>query len=226
MTEPIPRSLTAELSYDVRPSRQARGQSTQTALLDAAEELFAEKGVEATTVAEIAERAGSSIGSLYHHFGDKETIQYALFDRFVNESEAVTLAAIAPERWDGATVGHILHAYIRLILRAHDKRPSFKKAGLAIADNHPELSDSYDTVRMTLDRGLSDLLLARRDQIGHPDPELACTFVIDQINTMLRARHQEKPLATRFATRTADEFLREATRSVCRYLETDLPSDR
>lgn len=76
---------------------------------------------------------------------------------------------------------------------------------------------------MTLDRGLRDLLLARRDQIGHPVPEMATTFVIDQINTMLRARHQEKPLATRFATYDDDAFLAEATRSVCRYLDTALP---
>ena len=214
-----------ELDYDVRASRQARGASTQTALLDAAETLFAAKGVEATSVAEIAEHAGSSVGSFYHHFGDKETIQFALFDRFVNESEAATLAAIAPERWEGAGVGEILRAYIRLILRSHHVRPSFKKAGLALADHHPELGDSYDQVRMTLDRGLRDLLLARRDQIGHPDPEMATTFVIDQINTMLRARHQEKPLATRFAAHGDDDFLAEATRSVCRYLDTDLPSD-
>ena len=226
MTEPTTTPLTTDLDYDVRPSRQARGRSTQAALLDAAEELFAEKGVEATTVVEIAERAGSSIGSLYHHFGDKETIQFAVFDRFVTESEGVTLAAIAPDRWEGATVGDILQAYIRLILRSHHRRPSFKRAGLAIADNHPDLSASYDAVRMTLDRGLQDLLVARRDQIGHPDPETACTFVIDQINTMLRARHQERPLATRFAVRTDDEFLQEATRSVCRYLETELPSPR
>ncbi|MEM9566229.1 MAG: TetR/AcrR family transcriptional regulator [Actinomycetota bacterium] len=224
MTDP-PASPLTELDYDVRASRQARGASTQTALLDAAEALFADKGVEATTVAEIAERAGSSVGSFYHHFGDKETIQFALFDRFVNQSEAATLAAIAPERWEGATVGEILRAYIRLILRSHHVRPSFKKAGLALADHHPELGDSYDDVRMTLDRGLRDLLLARRGQIGHPEPEKAATFVIDQINTMLRARHQEKPLATRFGAYGDAAFLAEATRSVCRYLETEPPSD-
>ena len=95
-----PSEKLGDLTYEVRSSRQARGASTQTALLDAAEELFAEHGVDATTVAEIAEIAelgGSSVGSFYHHFGDKETIQFALFDRYLNDVEAAMLATLSPD---------------------------------------------------------------------------------------------------------------------------------
>ena len=215
--------LAGNLHYEVRASTQARGASTQSAILDAAEALFAEKGVEATTVSEIAEHAGSSVGSLYHHFGDKETIQFALFDRFINESEAGTLAAIAPERWQDVTVGGILRSYVQLLVQSHRKRPSFKKAGLAVAEHHPELAGHYDRIRMILDRGLHDLLLARRDEIGHPDPELACTFAIDQLHTMLRSRHQDTPLATRFAVQPDHVFVHEIMRSICGYLQVTLP---
>lgn len=218
--------LTGDLRYSVRASSQARGASTQNKILDAAEELFADKGVEATTVAEIADRAGSSIGSLYHHFGDKETIQFALFDRFINESEAGTLAAIAPERWQGASIAGILRSYVTMIVASHRKRPSFKKAGLAVADHHPELAGHYDTVRTTLDSGLRDLLLARRTEIGHPDPETACTFVIDQMHTMLRSRHQDTPLATRFATKPDDDFIEELLRSISSYLQLTDPAEQ
>jgi len=65
----------------VRPGRQSRSQKTQESLLDAAEALFCEKGAEATSVADVAARAGSSVGAVYHHFRDKKALLYALFER-------------------------------------------------------------------------------------------------------------------------------------------------
>jgi len=40
---------------------------------------FTEKGVEKTTVADICRRSGCSVGSLYHHFGNKEGVAGELF---------------------------------------------------------------------------------------------------------------------------------------------------
>ena len=53
------------------PKRQ-RGKQRVAALIDAGAELFAEKGYEATTMTEIASRAGAAIGSLYQFFPSKE----------------------------------------------------------------------------------------------------------------------------------------------------------
>lgn len=54
-------------------------------VLDAAEQLFAEKGFEGTTVAEIAERAELAKGSLYQLFGSKEELIAAAIRRKVDE---------------------------------------------------------------------------------------------------------------------------------------------
>lgn len=43
-------------------------------LLDAAEMLFAEKGFDATSIREIASRAGDTIGTLSYHFGSKSQL--------------------------------------------------------------------------------------------------------------------------------------------------------
>ncbi|HEY5995321.1 MAG TPA: TetR/AcrR family transcriptional regulator [Gallionellaceae bacterium] len=48
--------------------------SSKTAILDAAEALFAEHGYRETTVAEIAAHAGMSPANLYRHFENKEDI--------------------------------------------------------------------------------------------------------------------------------------------------------
>ena len=43
-------------------------------LLDAAEELFARKGYDATTTREIAAKSGDTLGTLNYHFGSKRNL--------------------------------------------------------------------------------------------------------------------------------------------------------
>jgi AcrR family transcriptional regulator len=50
------------------------GRSTQRRLIEAAGELFAEKGFKETTVRDISERAGANLASINYHFGDKEKL--------------------------------------------------------------------------------------------------------------------------------------------------------
>jgi AcrR family transcriptional regulator len=64
------------------PTR-ARGVQRVAGLLDAGAALFAENGYEATTMTQIAIRAGASIGSLYQFFPSKEVLAEALFARYV-----------------------------------------------------------------------------------------------------------------------------------------------
>lgn len=52
----------------------ARGQRTRAALLTAAHRLFGEQGYQATTVAQIAEAAGVSLGTFYQYFADRQAI--------------------------------------------------------------------------------------------------------------------------------------------------------
>ena len=55
-----------------RPSRKDE-------ILQAALACFTEHGVDVTTIEMIRDRSGASIGSLYHHFGNKERIIAALY---------------------------------------------------------------------------------------------------------------------------------------------------
>ncbi|MBX9846529.1 MAG: TetR/AcrR family transcriptional regulator [Xanthobacteraceae bacterium] len=55
-------------------------------LLDSAQALFFSKGYEATTVADIMERAGVSKGGFYHHFAAKEDLLEALGERMAAEA--------------------------------------------------------------------------------------------------------------------------------------------
>lgn len=49
-------------------------------ILEAAKEVFSEKGFHATTIADVAKRAGMSYGSIYWYFDSKEALFHALMD--------------------------------------------------------------------------------------------------------------------------------------------------
>ena len=62
------------------------GDESKQRLLDAAEELFQEKGFDNTTVAEIGLKAGISQGSIPWHFGNKAGILFAVVSRLFDNS--------------------------------------------------------------------------------------------------------------------------------------------
>src|SRR3984957_15368064 len=74
--------MSTEIQTAAKEPKRERGKQRVAALMDAGAELFAEKGYEATTMTEIASRAGAAIGSLYQFFPSKEARAEALFDGF------------------------------------------------------------------------------------------------------------------------------------------------
>jgi AcrR family transcriptional regulator len=60
------------------------GQQRRAQLLDVSRELFAERGFEATSIEEIANRAGVSKPIVYEHFGGKEGLYEVVKDREVH----------------------------------------------------------------------------------------------------------------------------------------------
>jgi AcrR family transcriptional regulator len=67
---------------------QQRGEETRSHILDVAGELFAERGYDATSVADICARAGVTKGAFYHHFASKQTVFLELRDRWLGPLEA------------------------------------------------------------------------------------------------------------------------------------------
>lgn len=62
--------------------REEKSERSRRQVLDAALHLFSRQGYRATSVRDVAERAGVSTGNLYHHFPDKEAIYRALLDEY------------------------------------------------------------------------------------------------------------------------------------------------
>jgi AcrR family transcriptional regulator len=77
-----------------KSARARRSASRQDELLQAAEELFREKGVAATTISEVTERAGVAKGTFYLYFGSKDHIVAGLNERLISGQTALIVEAI------------------------------------------------------------------------------------------------------------------------------------
>ncbi len=62
--------------------------ATKERLLDAAVELFAERGYDATSVTQVIGRAGVTKGGFYHHFVSKEALLYEVYGDLIGRQLA------------------------------------------------------------------------------------------------------------------------------------------
>jgi AcrR family transcriptional regulator len=81
-------------------------------LMACALECFEAAGLEATTIEEIRGRADSSIGSIYHHFGNKEGLVAALFFAGIDDQAALCEAGMAQASGARAVVEGMVRAYL------------------------------------------------------------------------------------------------------------------
>jgi AcrR family transcriptional regulator len=75
-------------------TQEQRRARTRSALLAAAAELFASRGIEGASIDTIAEAADRTSGAVYDHFGGKDGLLFALLDGWVDDVAAVVGAEL------------------------------------------------------------------------------------------------------------------------------------
>ena len=193
-----------------RDSKQTRSEKTQAALLDAAEELIVEKGVDGASITEIARRAGSSVGAVYHHFKDKTALRNAVFHRMTSEIDNTNKQAADPARWKDASALEMIDAFISFRLHQTKAGGMSKRATALVMADDPDLKAHMAEIKREGNLRLLNLLLTRKDEIKHPDPEFAAAFVIDQLSAMFYARTDPYQRASALAKCSDEEFKAEA----------------
>lgn len=98
---------------------------TRERLLDAAERLFAGRGFEATSLRDVTSQAKANIAAVNYHFGSKDALVRAVFERRlgeVNRRRIALLEARGPRRPDPE---QILHAFIAPTFELMKEAPHF-----------------------------------------------------------------------------------------------------
>ncbi len=100
---------------------------TKTRILDAAEELFAENGYQGTTLRRITTAAGVNLAAVNYHFGSKEALLEAVFERRLiplNERRTEEIKAVMKEaesKGISPPVDALMRGFIRPTLRFRDE---------------------------------------------------------------------------------------------------------
>src|SRR3954471_24804261 len=88
----------------VQNLRSRLREATSAAILDAAEETFAQKGLASATMNDIAAAAGVAVGTLYNHFKDRDALLATLLqDRRAGLLDAMDGFLEQPSSGDFAT---------------------------------------------------------------------------------------------------------------------------
>lgn len=89
-----------------KDKREVQGDATRLALLTAAREMFGESGYAATSLDDVAARAGVTKGALYHHFGGKADLFQEVYEQVMREvSDRVVSVFLDPDHWKAVTEG-------------------------------------------------------------------------------------------------------------------------
>lgn len=98
---------------------------TRERLLDAAERLFAENGFEATSLRDITARAKANLAAVNYHFGSKEALVRAVFERRLGEVNRKRLALLNGTGRGRPSPESILHAFIAPTFDLMKEAPHF-----------------------------------------------------------------------------------------------------
>jgi AcrR family transcriptional regulator len=152
-----------------RPAKTRIGHDIVEAILDAAAAILAEGGYAALTTNHLAERAGVSIGSLYHYFPNKEAIITKLAERMA-ERAATLLAARRRDVPAGIDKERVVRSLSTTLMSQELGSPATRRA--LLMDVPRSWIESAERARGALVHRLLAELLSERETVRDGDDEL------------------------------------------------------
>ncbi|TSB20394.1 TetR/AcrR family transcriptional regulator [Streptomyces benahoarensis] len=179
--------------------RRRDAQATRRRLLEAAADLFAERGYDAATVRDIADRAGANQALLFRYFGSKS----GLLTEVMAHSGQEQLRTTPPEKLFETTLrGMLTHhgkephdrslaVYLRSVGGADDAAETVKVLGEQYADVLATLSGAEDAA-LRADLAMAWLLgigmmrvVVGREPLASAHPDEVCELVLGLLRRLL-----------------------------------------
>ncbi|RAI32007.1 TetR/AcrR family transcriptional regulator [Rhodoplanes serenus] len=160
------------------------GRDTRGRLLDAAERLFGELGYSNVSTRQIAEAAKANVAAAHYHFGSKEGLLRAVFERrlaAINAEREGLLADCVRAAGGRPEVGAVLDAFIRPVLRLSETEGGRRfnlLAGRSSTDSNPDVRRVVFEVYDAVGRGFVDAAAAACPQLSREELfwRLACVY--------------------------------------------------
>lgn len=178
-------------SDEASPKRERRKEARPGELLDAALDLFVEKGFAATRAEEVAARAGVSKGTLFLYFQSKEELFKAVI--IENISGRFTEWNAEFDAYDGSSADMLRYAMNMWWERVGATRASgITKLILSEAHNFPEVTAFYQAEVIQPGQALIRRILQRgvdRGEFVVPDLDYAMYSVISAMVFLVMSKH-------------------------------------
>ena len=195
------------------------------AIVQATRAVLAEKGHEGLTIPEVVARAGCSVGCLYGRFANKEALLSYVSQRFFAEADVGWQQFLDPARWAGASALQIIEEMVRTAVTCTRADAALLRALTLYwqtaeldAASHEAAAQHYQH----LFDALAELLLARRQEVSHPQPELAIKFAIEWMDAAITERLLLNNYRLSQVVMTDEELIGELTRALACYLGISL----
>ncbi len=160
------------VSASVSPPQQERSRASFERVLDAGTKVLEQKGYEGFTLAEVSRSAGVSIGSIYARVKSKDDLFLVIQDRFMTATRA-ELVFGDRARWARLATDELVREVVRELAAGFRRNVPLLRVFM-----HRAIVDQAVAARSS--QGISEfadlveaLLLTRRDEIRHPQPEVA-----------------------------------------------------
>lgn len=182
-----------------------RSKGAREAILQAATDLFAEQGYDATPVQQIVERAGVTKGALYHHFTAKEDILFHIYGDIFAEQLTDLDRILARDQTPDLALREVIASLVSGTAKAAKAAAVFtheltRMSAEHYAEQQSEWRRYQDSVRELIRRGQAEGVFR-----PSASPQLTSWAIFGITNTMHTWFRPEGPkTAADIATELAD----------------------
>jgi AcrR family transcriptional regulator len=166
----------------IREPVQLRSISMKEKLVEAALELFCEKGYYKTTTNEIARRANVSIGSLYAYFKDKDTLFIEVLNKYHEKFSAAKSAVLENTDLMKAENSTWLRELILSLIRVHEETKELNRELIVVSFYNPQIARILEENRTKTMQTTIGYFLEHTPDISIADVEAAAMVTFDLIS--------------------------------------------
>lgn len=171
-----------------RPPRQRRSAATLDRIVRAAEELLAERSFEEATVDDIVARAGSSKGSFYSRFADKQALLAYLGGECTARAKATWAEQLDPAATKGVPLEDVVDGFVGRLLDEYERSGPVLRA--LVLESRLQPGTEFERLTDDLDAHIRDALRsfleARRKELPGIDPAQAATVGMLMLDSTTR----------------------------------------
>ena len=132
---------------------QEEAEQTRRNLLDAGLKVFSQKGYQASRLIDISKAAGVTRGAIYHHFGGKEELYFAILDQGSTKINAVMSKAIS----EGGTFLEVSKRIMSYSLKYLEEDPEFAATGALSLSKPPEIQKAIQMKTEELEASIEEI---------------------------------------------------------------------